>query len=284
MSRYQKFNSTLKKIGEKIASAMNIILRPLGRLFDKIIPPYDQRVDLDSKLIGKEYKIDSAIVRHYLEFQILISIILIPLGFFLVGLAGSGYNYIISILGIYLFFTSYEMEEIIITSYRIIIRRIGLIERILKIPSDEEHALEHVVSISVGRAPVNYALFVFSLPGFFVLFNETIADYSRLLVVIASTTLLIFSLRINRRAVSLHLAGGFTVIMGIRKGVPKRIINAIQQSIYETRPILLETQEEIPQEVLDIVEKTNKGEHIDTKKLPKPADVDPDDEIPAKEI
>ena len=165
MSRLEQLAAGTRTVFVKI----NTALRPLGKLFDRVVPPYDQRIDLAAKLIGREEPVDSAVVRHFLEIQLLISLIAIPLGIILASVYNSGYMWVITIMGLYLFFTAYEMEEIIVSTYRIMVRRIGLLERILKIPSDEEHALEHVISISVGRAPVNLPLFIFSLPGFVVL-------------------------------------------------------------------------------------------------------------------
>ena len=218
------------------------ILRPVGKLFDTILPPYEPRIEIKKKLVQKEQVIEHAIIRHFSEIQLLVGIIAIILGPILESIFDSSYYIFFSIMGLVLVLSAYEMEEIYVTTYRIMVRRVGLVERIIRVPSDEEHALEHVVSFQVGRAPVNIILVVLSILGFSSIFITNLTDFMLLVAIIPSTVILLYGLRINRRALTLHLAGGLSVILGVRKGVPKRIITAIQISIYEDQPKSLMTE------------------------------------------
>lgn len=239
-----------KPIGNQIDSEKPSLLTPLHKFlqpvlksvvkaFDAILPPYEPRIDIDQKLVKSERAIEHAIIRHFSELQLFFGLLFIALGPLFQVIYNSVYLYFISLLGLILVFSSYELEEIFITSHRIMVRRVGMVERVLRVPSDEEHALEHLVSFNVGRAPPNYLLLLIALPGYFVLFNDQLANFPQLLVILASTVILVFSLRINRRAVTLALAGGLQIILGVRKGIPKRIINALQQSMFEDQTVEL---------------------------------------------
>lgn len=229
-------SSNTDETKQSTASVISKVLNPIISLFNKILPPYEPRIDIDKRKISGETISDHAVIRHFSEVQLVLGLIAFIAGFIVRGLVGSGYAWFITILGIVLFFSAYEMEEIYVTSHRIIIRRVGMVERIMKVPSDEDHAINHLVSFQVGRAPVNIFLVVIAGIGYLVIFSNNQSDFFQLLVIISATIILYFGLRVNRRAVTLHLAGGLNVIMGLRKGIPKRIISAIQVTIYEDQP------------------------------------------------
>ncbi|MCY3412902.1 MAG: hypothetical protein INQ03_14790 [Candidatus Heimdallarchaeota archaeon] len=223
----------LKTIGK----VRHLVTLTIIKLIDKIIPPYAPLIKLEEKLIPQEKKVDYALIRHYNEIQILVGLLIFILGFVLLSI--DGFLFILIILGIILVFTGFEIEEIYITSIRLLIRRIGFVERIIRVPSDEEHLLSHVVSFNVGRAPMNKILTSLAIiVPFLMLFRELGASGSipQILIVILliiCAVILIIGMRLGRRILVIHLSGGHVVMLGTRKGIPEHLLRSLMQSVYQ---------------------------------------------------
>lgn len=231
-------------------------------VFNRILPPYEPRINLEEKLVDDEEALDSTVIYYLSEAQLLLGLFLMVLGIFLPSVLNISFLYFLLLAGALLILTCYELEEICITSRRLLIRRIGMVERILRIPSDEEHLLVHIVSYKIGRAPINWPVTLFGLIGYLSLFVESIPDFYELLIIIASTIILLFGLRINRRALTIFFAGGHHVILGLRKGVPKRILSTFQTVLYyesgelRHQPVFAPPEEEMVTEQVSSPEET----------------------------
>lgn len=206
------------------------------KLIDLIIPPYAPLINLEEKLIPKEEKKDYALIRHYSEFQILLGLFLLVIG--VIVAVFESLLWIAPIFGIILIATGFEIEEIYITNIRLLIRKIGFVERLIKVPADEEHILKHVVSFNVGRAPMNKILTGMSIIGpLIIAFREisnpgSISTFLIISIMIISVFIFILGMRLGKRILVIHLAGGHQVLLGTRKGIPLHILNSMIQSVY----------------------------------------------------
>jgi hypothetical protein len=220
----QNTKLTSKKRFVKVLGIVDII-------FNRFIPDFAPRLNIDEKLIENEHSKDYALIRYYSELQILLGVIVFSVG--AIGAISSHSVYLlVCILGAILIVTGFDIEEIYVTNIRLLIRRIGLLERVIRIPSDEEHLLKHVVSFNIGRAPVHKVLMALAGIGFFAGLTLSIASFTGLIVLLASTALFILGLRIGKRIVTLNLAGGHYVILGLRKGVPTHLIQSLMTSTF----------------------------------------------------
>ncbi|MHA2055374.1 MAG: hypothetical protein ACW99F_17480, partial [Candidatus Hodarchaeales archaeon] len=152
---------------------------------NRLIPIFEPRIEIEKKLVPNEIATDNAIIRHYEELQILIGFLILIFGLF-AGSIISLYAYLFLLLGFLLVITGFDIEEIYITNKRMLIRHIGFVERIIRIPSDEEHLLEHVVSFTVGRAPMNALIVFLGGSGFFVLLSSDLGVWTQFVVVLVS--------------------------------------------------------------------------------------------------
>lgn len=222
-----------RTISKIFSDAARLIVKGI----DKLIPPFAPKIKIEEKLIPKEANLDYALIRHYSEFQILLGFIMTILGLYMMFTIDF-LLLILVILGMILVLTGFEIEELYITSIRLLIRRISFIERFIRVPADEEHLLKHVVSFSVGRAPPNKILIGMSIFGpVIIAFRElgsagSVPAIVNLIIVGISLAVLIMGLRLGRRAIVINMAGGHTVLLGIRKGVPEHILHSLIKSAY----------------------------------------------------
>ncbi|MHA2031501.1 MAG: hypothetical protein ACW99Q_19155, partial [Candidatus Kariarchaeaceae archaeon] len=135
----------------------------IDSIINRLIPDFAPKLEIDEKLIDDEYSKDYALIRYYSELQILLGISILAIGG--IGLAVDIIFILVCCLGVILILTGFEIEEIYVTNVRLLIRRIGLLERIIRIPSDEEHLLRHVVSFHIGRAPTQKVLMTLAAIG-----------------------------------------------------------------------------------------------------------------------
>lgn len=213
------------------------------KIVDKIVPTFAPLLEINEKLIPDEEVKDNVLIRHYSEIQILIGLIA-----FFVGLFTLSYDSLLiflCVIGFLLVFTGFEIEEIYVTSKRLFVRHIGFLERIIRVPSDEEHLLNHVVSYSIGRAPFNLFLVGLSLVGpIIVIIRESNPNYSSyailtLFIFIMSLSILIIGMRLGKRVIVLNLAGNHSVLLGVRKGVPVHILKSIISVVFN-QPVSLD--------------------------------------------
>lgn len=232
---------SITRFSSKILGQFQKIITKLAtyavKLIDLIIPPYAPLINLEEKLIPKEEKKDYALIRHYSEFQILLGLFLLVVGV-LVAVSIDSLLWVAPIFGIILIATGFEIEEIYITNIRLLIRKIGFIERIIRVPADEEHILKHVVSFNVGRAPMNKILTGMSIIGpLIIAFREignpgSIPTFLIFSIMLISVFIFILGMRLGKRILVIHLAGGHQVLLGTRKGIPLHILNSMIQSVY----------------------------------------------------
>ncbi len=230
--------SIITLIYEKISTIISYLASYMIKLIDKFIPPFAPLIDLEEKLIPKEEKQDYTLIRHYNEFQILLGFFLFIFGIF-IALIIDELLWIIMVLGFILIITGFEIEEIYITNIRLLIRRIGFIERIIRVPSDEEHLLNHVVSFNIGRAPINKIISGFAIIGPVIITlreldaPKSLPTYLIVIILILSVFILIIGMRLGRRILVIYLSGGHTVILGQRKGIPEHMLKSLMNSIYK---------------------------------------------------
>jgi hypothetical protein len=205
----------------------------ITRALNKVIRPYFPKLPIKEKIVPDEKIMDTAVIKHYSQTQMLLGLITFALGLVLFTIiVYITLCVIVCFLGILLFLTAYETEEIYVTSDRLLVRRIGFIERFLRIPSDEEHVIEHVVSYYIGRAPMNKIL-VFAA---FMPLGILSDDVSRgIAILIAFTSIAFFALglRLGKRVFTINFAGGHVVLLGLRKGVPKHLIESFTEVVVE---------------------------------------------------
>ncbi len=170
-------------------------------------------------------------IKYYSELQILMGAIIFIFGA-LGAISSNGLYLLVSILGAVLVFTGFDIEEIYVTNIRLLIRRIGLLERIIRVPADEEHLLKHIVSFKIGRAPTHKILMGLAVIGFINEITSTIGNVPGFIILITSFILFILALRLGKRVVTLNLAGGHNIVLGIRKGVPTHLIKSIMTSTF----------------------------------------------------
>lgn len=230
-----KITQSIFRITKKIFTSL---AKYIVKGIDYIIPPYTPLINLEKKLIPKEEKKDYTIIHHYNEIQIIIGFLLAIIGI-ITGPSIDELLWILTILGLILIFTGFEIEEIYITNFRLLVRRIGFIERVIRVPSDEEHLLEHVVSFNIGRAPMNKIITSIAAIGPILITIRELnipGSIPKLLVITLLATsvfILIIGLRLGKRILVIYLAGGHTVILGQRKGIPRHILTTMMTQIYK---------------------------------------------------
>ena len=220
----------------KLQNSSKVILNKtrkiVGKVIDKIFPSFAPLIEIEKKLIPGEVEIDHVRIKHFNEFQILFGLIFVVV-FTILGLT---YNWIllfVVILGLVMLKTGFEIEEIYVTSNRLLIRRIGLLERIIRIPVDEEHIIEHVVTFKLGRAPVQIVIFTLGLLTGFVAIVITLDPLTNALIVVTAVILTLIGMRLGKRIITLFFAGNHIVILGSRKGVPLHLYHSLQKAIYK---------------------------------------------------
>ncbi|MHA2254020.1 MAG: hypothetical protein ACXAD7_26950 [Candidatus Kariarchaeaceae archaeon] len=229
----QDTSSILTKIKKKLYQLVITTNSFVRVVINKLIPSYEPRIEIEKKLVPGEIAKDNTLIRHFSEMQILIGFIVIILGIF-AGSIISLYAYLVLLLGFILVITGFDIEEIYITSKRMLIRHIGFIERIIRIPSDEEHLLEHVVSFTVGRAPMNGIVVFLGASGFLLLLGSGLDGSVQFIIVLVSIAIMVIGLRLGKRILTINLAGGHQVILGVRKGIPTHILQSMMETIYQT--------------------------------------------------
>lgn len=206
--------------------------RVFKRIFDRIIPPFEPRLPIEERLVPGEVALDNTRILYFAAIQILLGLVSIAIGFFTFAFfawVGIG----LLVLGVVLVVTGFEIEEIYVTNSRLLIRRIGLVERIFRIPSDEEHGIQHAVSFVVGRAPMNKALVVCAIGLLSPLPFEVVrGSYVAWVIGFTSAVLLYFGLRLGRRSLTVFLAGGHQVVLGVRKGLPNHILDSFMRAVH----------------------------------------------------
>lgn len=207
------------------------IAKIIDSTLNKIIPEFAPKLKIEEKLIDNEINKDYTLIRYYSELQILAGFVIFIFGL-IAFLTINGLYLLVLILGILLVLTGFDLEEIYVTNKRLLIRRIGLLERIIRIPSDEEHLLRHIVSFNIGRAPVQRILMTIAAIGFFAVITLSIGGALGMLVIITSFVFFLLAMRLGKRIVTLNLAGGHYVILGLRKGVPTHLIKSIMSSTF----------------------------------------------------
>jgi len=200
--------------------------------FSRLRVPFAPKIVIQEKLIDDEEEKDYALIRYYQPIQIIVGLVLLLVSIYLI-FAESIIFILLTMFSIFLIFTGYEIEEIYVTTYRLLIRRIGLFERIIRIPSDEEHMIRHIVSFQYGRAPVQLFLVILGSLGIMVNSFSSFAIFARWMLLITSIGLFVFGMRLGRRILTLNLAGGHFVILGARKGVPVRLIDTLMLMLFE---------------------------------------------------
>ena len=220
-----------KPVGKQKKPRIKRLLTFVDTIFNRLIPNFAPKIIIEEKLIENEISKDYAMIRYYSELQILIGTIIFAFGAF-GAISSNGLYLLVSILGAVLVFTGFDIEEIYVTNIRLLIRRIGLLERIIRVPADEEHLLKHIVSFKIGRAPTHKILMVFAVIGFINEITSTIGNLLGFIILITSLMLFILALRLGKRVVTLNLAGGHSIVLGIRKGVPTHLIQSIMSSTF----------------------------------------------------
>jgi hypothetical protein len=207
----------------------------ITKILNKVIRPYFPRLPINEKIVPDEKIMDSAVIKHYSQTQMLLGLIVFVLGLVLFSIIEYiTLSLLLSFIGILLFFTAYETEEIYVTSDRLLVRRIGFIERFIRIPSDEEHVIEHVVSYHIGRAPMNKILvFMAFVPLTMLTAND--ARYISILIAFTSIAFFTLGLRLGKRVFTINFAGGHVVLLGLRKGVPKHLIESFTDVVVEKK-------------------------------------------------
>ncbi|OLS20166.1 MAG: hypothetical protein HeimC2_38560 [Candidatus Heimdallarchaeota archaeon LC_2] len=200
-------------------------------ILNRLIPNFAPKIIIEEKLIENEKNIDYAMIKYYSEIQILLGLVIFILGA-LAASFSNGLYLIVSILGVFLVFTGFDIEEIYVTNIRLLIRRIGLLERIIRVPADEEHLLKHIVSFNIGRAPTHKILMGLAAIGFINAITFIVVNLVGMIISITSLVFFILGLRLGKRVVTLNLAGGHTIVLGIRKGVPRHLIQSIMKSTF----------------------------------------------------
>ncbi|MHA2089881.1 MAG: hypothetical protein ACW98K_03400 [Candidatus Kariarchaeaceae archaeon] len=233
----QDTDTSFQKLKNKLFNLFDAITSLVPAVINKIIPLYEPRIEIEKKLIPGEIATDNAVIRHFSEMQILIGFIIIALGIF-AGSIISLYAYLFLLLGLLLVMTGFDIEEIYITNRRMLIRRIGFIERIIRIPSDEEHLLEHVVSFTVGRAPMNTIIVFLGGSGFLLVIGSDLGVWTQFIIILVSIIIMLIGLRLGKRILTINLAGGHHVILGVRKGVPTHILQSMMETIYKTNEMI----------------------------------------------
>jgi len=200
-------------------------------IFNKLVPNFAPKLKIEEKLMDNEIRKDYAMIKYYSELQILLGTLIFVFGAY-GAIFLNGLYLLVSILGVVLVFTGFDIEEIYVTNIRLLIRRIGLLERIIKVPADEEHLLKHIVSFKIGRAPTHKILMGLAVIGFINEITSTIGNVPGFIILITSFVLFILALRLGKRVVTLNLAGGHNIALGIRKGVPTHLIQSIMSSTF----------------------------------------------------
>ncbi len=229
-----KTSNYLSVIKKSVLLIINNSRKVIGRVIDKIFPAFAPLIEIDKKLIPGEFEIDHVNIKHFNEFQILFGLIFVIV-FSILGFTYYWILLFVVILGLVMLKTGFEIEEIYVTSKRLLIRRIGLLERIIRIPVDEEHIIEHVVTFKLGRAPVQIVIFSLGLLTGFVAIVSSLDPLTNAIIVIAAVTLILIGMRLGKRIITLFFAGNHIVILGSRKGVPLHLYQSLQKAIYKIK-------------------------------------------------
>ncbi|MCY3413820.1 MAG: hypothetical protein INQ03_19405 [Candidatus Heimdallarchaeota archaeon] len=212
----------------------------ITKLIDTLLRPFVPNLPVKSMLLRDERQVDSVHLIYFEEGQLLVGVLIgfisiislffdIPLFYSLVLLA----------IGLLVFFTGSVSEEIYLTNQRLLVRRIDLLERIFRVPRDEQYLISQVVSFQVGRAP-------FNRPLLYLLVFMTIVDaflpvylLFKIIVFLSLLPAIFFALRIGKRAFVFNLSGGHIVTLGAQKGLRLDFIDNFSEILLDINAIPL---------------------------------------------
>lgn len=210
---------------------------PRSRFGQYVKSKLSQRAPLElrKQLLPNESLLSSKMVIYYSEGQIFLGLFSVLLAFlFVILFSDLLIFWVFAIIGVMLILTGYASEELHITDFRIMVRRMTWVDRFFHIPRDSQYILDEIVSFDIERAPMNMAL-VYSaiLPWLLFLVPNLRNSFVLIIVIITSLVLLILSQRLDKRAISFNMSGGHQVQLGIFKGIPNDVVEAFIDIVME---------------------------------------------------
>ena len=208
----------------------------LGKIFKSRITRFGNPIDLRKFLLPNEEHLNGKMVIYFDESQIFLGFAVILfsiISYFWLHIAAL--SFFIGISGLALMTTGYASEELHITNYRIILRRMDWVDRIFRIPKDSQYILDQIVAFDIRRAPPNRALLISGiLPLFLLIFPSVRVSIIVIIIIISfSLMLLTLSQRLGKRTISFLMSGGHQVNIGQYKGVPEEIVESFTSIVME---------------------------------------------------
>ncbi len=204
-----------------------------------IFGKYDLKSIFEKHRIPGERLIAEQDILYYSEIPLFLALIIGIVSLFLSLLLDPIFLVGIPIIILITYF-SISMEFVFLTDERILIERRYLLDKILSTRTIINIALDQISIVESGRAPPNWPvsfvtmgtllLSVFSAMITSNVFTKLIWGYVGLI----STFILIYSLRLFRRAVSLFVVGSrLPIVIGARKGISVYWVKKLHETLFE---------------------------------------------------
>ena len=174
---------------------------------------------------------------------------------------------LLALLFIGVVYSATRVEMIFLTSERVVIRYLSILEKILRVKRELSLSIDQISIISYGRAPFNRGALGLALLGtltvslmMFILANGLIDPFLvqmtviliSILVILIVLRLILFGLRLTRGVLELQTVGLTTPVqIGLDKGVPRSFIQEVHLAVLERVHHTLHHED---QEDIDIVE------------------------------
>ncbi len=174
---------------------------------------------------------------------------------------------LLALLFIGVVYSATRVEMIFLTSERVVIKYLSILEKILRVKRELSLSIDQISIISYGRAPFNRGALGLALLGtltvslmIFILANGLIDSFLAqmtviiisILVILVVLRLILFSLRLTRGVLELQTVGLTTPVqIGLDKGVPRSFIQEVHLAVLERVHHTLHHED---QEDIDIVE------------------------------
>jgi len=209
---------------------------PIGRILKARMHSFATPINLRKFLLPNEDHLSSKRVIYFDEWQIFFGFFVMVIAIMILAIWQLLLPTMVLVLvGILLILTGYASEELHITNYRILLRRMNWVDRLFRIPKDSQYLLEEIVAFDIQRAPINTALLIAGLLPFFLLLLPAVRSSTILwlMIVLIACFLLVLSQRLGKRSINFLMSGGHQVILGQYKGIPGSVVETFTNIIME---------------------------------------------------
>ncbi len=248
-------------------------LKLVNKFKQLVFGKYDLQTIFNKHKIRKEMLIASQDILYYSEIPITLAFLIVVATLFFSYAVNPIFLVALLISPVMMYF-SISLEFVFLTDERIIVEKRTILDKVLSTRSITNIALDQISMIKSGRARPNYPLFYLSSISLIVsgitaiLTSDTVVTLIGIYFGVLSLFVLIYSLRIYRRAVTLYVVGNKAPYeIGSRKGISVYWVKKLHETVFErihhvehiyssSRDLYTETDEfplELNQQLKDIL-------------------------------